>query len=82
MALVRQGRTAYAASVKSDDSRRSTVEIGTAATAIGAIGGLVALTVTGVLGSLPPWAAVLIVVAELLSPFIVYHVLRRVEKKR
>jgi uncharacterized membrane protein len=68
--------------VKPEDSRRSTVEIGTAATAIGAIGGLVALTVTGILGSLPGWAAVLIVVAELLTPFLVYIVLQRAEKKR
>ncbi len=71
-------RRRYAWAVKRDDSSsRSKVEIATAATALGSIGGLVGLSVTGVLASLPLWAAVLIVVAELLAPAIVYVVLKR-----
>ena len=64
--------------MKSDESsRRSKVEIATAATAVGAIGTLVGLTVTGVLASLPLWAATLIVVAELLAPVLVFVVMSR-----
>ena len=60
-----------------DSSRRSKVEIATAATAIGSIGTLVGLTVTGILTALPLWAATLIVVGELLAPVLVFVVLRR-----
>lgn len=64
--------------MKSDESsRRSKVEIATAATAVGSIGSLVGLTVTGVLASLPLWAATLIVVAELLAPVLVFVVMSR-----
>ena len=58
-------------------SRSASIKIGTVAAVIAAIGSLVALAVTGVLQSLPPWVAVLIVVVELLTPFVVYHVLKR-----
>jgi hypothetical protein len=68
--------------MKDDGWRRSKVEIATAGAAIGSVGGLVALTVTGVLQSLPPWAAVLIVVLELLAPVIVYVAVSRSEHKR
>ena len=77
-----RSRAAYAGRVKQDDFRRSKVEIATAATAIGSVGGLVVLTVTSVLQSLPQWGAVLIVVMELLAPFIVYFAVRRSEQKR
>jgi len=60
-----------------DPSRRSKVEIATAATAVGSIGTLVGLTVTGVLMTLPLWAATLIVVAELLAPVLVFVLMRR-----
>ena len=64
--------------MKSDESsRRSKVEIATAATAVGSIGSLVGLTVTGVLASLPLWGATLIVVAELLAPMLVFVVMKR-----
>jgi len=64
--------------VKRDDSsRRSKIEIATAATAVGSIGTLVGLTVTGVLVALPLWASTLIVVGELLAPAIVFVVLKR-----
>jgi uncharacterized membrane protein len=65
-------------SMKRDDSsRRSKTEIATAATALASIGGLVGLAVSGVLMALPLWAAVLIVVAELLAPAIVFVVMKR-----
>lgn len=48
-----------------------------AAVAIGCIGSLIALTVLGVFEMLPKWAAVLIVVSELLAPIIIYRVLKR-----
>lgn len=68
----------YAHGVKPDDSsRRSKIEIATAGTAVASIGGLVGLTVTGVLASLPLWAAALIVVTELLAPMIVYFAMKR-----
>ena len=64
--------------VKPDDpSRRPKVEVATAATAVGSIGTLVGLTVTGILMALPLWAALLIVVAELLAPVLVFVVLNR-----
>jgi len=49
--------------------------------AIACIGNLVALTVLGILAKLPPWAAVSIVVTELLLPFLVLHLLKRAQKK-
>ena len=68
----------YSLFVKRDDSsRRSKVEIATAATAVGSISTLVALSVTGILMALPLWIAVLIVVVELLAPAIVFVVMRR-----
>ncbi len=60
-----------------NSSSRSRLEIATAATAVGSIGTLVGLSVTGILTSLPLWAATLIVVGELLAPVIVFVVLRR-----
>ena len=63
--------------MKDEGRSRSKVEIATAAAAVASVGGLVALTVTGLLQSLPSWAAVLIVVSELLIPFIVYVAVRR-----
>jgi len=63
-------------------SQRSRVEIITAAVAMGSIGGLVGLTVTGVLTALPGWAAILVVVTELLLPALVFVMLTRGEKKR
>jgi hypothetical protein len=65
-----------------EPSQRSRVEIITAAVALGSIGGLVGLTVTGVLTTLPGWAAVLVVVAELLLPVLVFLILKRAEEKR
>ncbi len=68
--------------MKSDESsRRSKVEIATAATAVGSIGTIVGLTVTGVLMTLPLWAATLIVVAELLAPVLVFVVMSRGKKE-
>jgi hypothetical protein len=61
---------------------RSKVEVITAAVAMGSIGTLVGLTVTGILMSLPTWAAVLIVVAELLLPMLVFFILKRAEDRR
>lgn len=52
-----------------------------AAVATASIGGLVGLTVTGILSSLPAWAAVTIVVGELALPLIVYGVLKRAENR-
>jgi len=49
---------------------------------MGSIGGLVGLTVTGVLTALPGWAAILVVVTELLLPALVFVMLTRGEKKR
>jgi len=61
---------------------RSRVEVITAAVAMGSIGTLVGLTVTGILMILPIWAAVLIVVAELLMPVLVFLLLKRAEDRR
>ena len=58
------------------------MKIVTAASAVGCIGALVGLTATGILESLPKWIATLIVVTELLVPYIVYRMLKRLEKKR
>ena len=58
------------------------MEMITAAVAMGSIGGLVGLTVTGVLAKLPPWAAVLIVVVELFLPLLVYFILKRADERR
>jgi len=63
-------------------SQGSKVEMITAAVAMGSIGGLVGLTVTGVLAKLPPWAAVLIVVVELFLPLLVYFILKRADERR
>ena len=60
---------------------RLNIQLVTASVAIGAIGGLVGLTVTGVLTALPQWAAVLVVVAELMMPLIVYRILKRAAEK-
>jgi ABC-type Mn2+/Zn2+ transport system permease subunit len=54
----------------------------TAAVAMGSIGGLVGLTVSGLLTRLPGWAAVLIVVSELLLPVLVFLLLKRQEDRR
>lgn len=59
----------------------SKVEMIAAAVATASIGGLVGLTVTGILSSLPVWAAVTIVVGELALPLIVYGVLKRAENR-
>jgi hypothetical protein len=76
--LVRGVRTSNRAKVKRDDpSSRSKVEIATAATAVASIGTLVGLTVSGVLMTLPLWAATMVVVAELLAPVIVFAVMKR-----
>jgi len=66
-----------AGGVKPNDTKRSTVEIATAGAAIGCIGALVGLAVTGILERLPLWASTMIVVGELVTPFIVYHILKR-----
>ena len=60
-----------------DPSSRSKAEIATAATAVGSIGTLVGLSVTGILRMLPLWAAMVIVVVELLAPLLVFAVLKR-----
>ena len=65
-----------------DPSSRSRVEIATAATAVASIGTLVGLTVSGVLMSLPLWAATSVVVAELLAPVIVFAVMKRGKGER
>ncbi|MEO6741010.1 MAG: hypothetical protein ABIP20_12210 [Chthoniobacteraceae bacterium] len=62
---------------RDDSSRRSKTEIATAATALGSIGTLVALSVTGILTALPLWLSVLIVLLELLAPALVFVVLKR-----
>ena len=61
---------------------RPKIEVITAAVATASIGGLVGLTVSGVLSMLPKWAAVLLVVVELLMPMLVYLILKRAEPKR
>jgi len=40
------------------------------------------MTVTGILAALPVWAAILIVVAELFMPLLVFALLKRSEKNR
>jgi hypothetical protein len=81
--LARRIGAGYVGGVKPDDSAsRSKVEIATAATAVGSIGALVGLAVTGILTSLPIWASVLIVVAELLAPLIVFVGMKRSERNR
>ena len=60
----------------------SKVQMITAAVATASIGGLVGMTVTGILTSLPVWAAVMLVVGELAAPLIVYVVLKRQEERR
>lgn len=45
--------------------------------AIGGIGTLVALTILGILTRMPIWAAVLLVVVELLAPLLVFQFLKR-----
>ena len=49
---------------------------------MGSVGALVGMTVTGILAALPVWAAILIVVAELLMPLLVFALLKRSEKNR
>ncbi len=63
--------------MKQNHSRRSKTEIMTAAAALASIGTLVGLTVSGVLGRLPFWVAVLLVVGELLLPVVVFLSVRR-----
>jgi purine-cytosine permease-like protein len=53
-----------------------------AAVATGSVGGLVGLTVSGVLSRLPPGLAVGLVVLELSLPFLVYWLLKRAERPR
>jgi len=48
-----------------------------AVVAIGSVGVLIALTVLGIFAILPPWVSVLIVVLELLIPFVVYWMMSR-----
>jgi hypothetical protein len=80
--LARWIRPEYANMMKRDNSSGGAkVELATAATAVGSIGGLVGLTVTGILMSLPWWAALLIVVAELLMPLLVFVLMKRAERK-
>lgn len=49
--------------------------------AIAGIGNLVALTVLGLLTAMPRWAAVSIVVVELLLPMLVFKLLKRAKEK-
>ncbi len=44
---------------------------------IASVGGLVGLTVAGILTRLPLWAATVIVVTELLAPLLVYRMVKR-----
>ena len=67
---------------RDDSSRGGKAELATAATAVGSVGALVGMTVTGILSALPVWAAILIVVAELLMPLLVFALLKRAEKNR
>ena len=48
-----------------------------AVVAIGSVGMLIALTVLGIFAILPPWVSVLVVVLELIIPFVVYWMLNR-----
>lgn len=57
-------------------------ELVMAAVATASVGGLVGLTVSGVLTRLPPWLSVGIVVLELSMPFLVYWLMKRVERRR
>jgi uncharacterized membrane protein YgdD (TMEM256/DUF423 family) len=75
--LARRACGAYGERVKQNDPRRSKTEIMTAAAALASIGSLVGLTVSGVLARLPFWAAVLIVVGELLLPIVAFLAMRR-----
>ncbi len=63
--------------MKHNDARRSKTEIATAAAALASIGSLVGLTVSGILASMPFWAAVLVVVGELLVPIVVFFAVRK-----
>jgi hypothetical protein len=45
--------------------------------AIACIGNLVTLTVLGILVRLPMWGAVVLVIAELLAPLLVYQLAKR-----
>jgi hypothetical protein len=49
--------------------------------AIAGIGNLVALTVLGLLTRMPVWAAVLLVVLELVAPILVYQFLKRRQER-
>jgi hypothetical protein len=81
--LARWNSPEYFHLVKRDDSSRGgKTELATAATAVGSIGALVGMTVTGILAALPVWAAILIVVAELFMPLLVFALLKRSEKNR
>lgn len=52
----------------------------TAVVAIGCVSSLIVLTVFGIFEMLPPWAGVLIVVFELLTPAFVYWATKRARK--
>ena len=67
---------------RNDSPRSAKAELATAATAMGSVGALVGMTVTGILAALPVWAAILIVVAELFMPLLVFALLKRSEKNR
>ena len=67
---------------RDDSSRGGKTELATAAAAVGSVGALVGMTVTGILAALPVWAAILIVVAELFMPLLVFALLKRSEKNR
>ncbi len=67
-----------ACAVKSGHSSpRAKTQVVTAVVAVASVATIVGLAVSGILETLPRWAAVLIVVAELLAPAIVFMVLKR-----
>lgn len=57
-------------------------ELVMAAVATASVGGLVGLTVSGVLARMSPWLSVGIVVMELSLPFLVFWLMKRVERRR
>jgi hypothetical protein len=50
--------------------------------AIACIGNLVTLTVLGILTRMPVWAAVLLVVTELVAPLLVFQLVKRMNRPR
>ena len=58
------------------------VKLITAAVATGSLGTLGAMSATGLFSLMPVWAAVLIVVIELVIPFVVYRFLKRAQERR